>query len=50
VTHLEIASAIDYGTPHNQIAGTLPGAQGAVEYFNIRLRGREKMQDGIYGH
>lgn len=35
-TRLEIASEIDYGTPHNQIAGTLPRAQGAGEYFNIK--------------
>lgn len=36
VTRLENVSAIDYGTPHNQIAGTLTRAQGAGKYISIR--------------
>lgn len=36
ITRLENVSIIDYGTPHNQIAGTLPKAQGAGEYISIR--------------
>ena len=37
VKRLENVSAIDYGTPHKQIAGTLPRAQGAgTEYISIR--------------
>lgn len=36
VTRLEKVSAIDYGTPHNQIGGTLPRAQGTGDYISIR--------------
>ncbi|WP_225086998.1 aldo/keto reductase [Pectobacterium colocasium] len=36
VKRLESVSAIDYGTPHNQIAGTLSRAQGTgAEYISI---------------
>jgi aryl-alcohol dehydrogenase-like predicted oxidoreductase len=37
IKRLENASTIDYGTPHQQIAGALLRAQGAgAEYISIR--------------
>ncbi|EPB9885845.1 TPA: aldo/keto reductase [Yersinia enterocolitica] len=37
VTRLENVSAIDYGTPHSQITGTLPRAQGAGADKYLRI-------------